>query len=619
MLSLLACSAPVAEPQALVATAPVHLDLELGEVKRVPRGKATIEAVSTGMPGALTATVMVPPEGRLDVALGGEGVVTFRAFADAELLFVETVDGWTQGTANLAHRAGEQVVLRLETSSADPDAVGHWGAPMLSGAPTDKPNVLFYVIDGGGADLMSLYGYERPTTVNLETLGAQGVVFDDARTSSAWTKPSTASFMTSLHHSVLGGFTKNEDRIPDAAVTMAQHFDAAGYQTGVFTTNPFAGSMSGLEKGVDVFRDQGAELNSTSSTELHAEFLQWRDDWPAEPWWVHIQTTDVHEPHQPIAPYAGLYASTERREAFDGWWTGVHKVGIQRDTVLGRYRARLEHMGVDPRDFFRAQWDLYDETMTHNDATLVDLIASLKERGEWDNTVLIIAADHGHPAGSFSRFGRGLIEPQPEDWEGALSDSYRTRVPLVVMWGDRLPKGLRIEQTVSMLDILPTVLELAGLPPAEVQQGRSLVPLLHGETLEPQAVVLEQVQAYETGEMVGHIELIDGRWGASLEVMPESLKPVYVQTESLVTSGGWRAARPHRPSTPQLLLYDLEHDPFCLTNVNADHPEQVAAYTAQLEALWDENVVLAEVYGGGGVGEAGEAQLEALRVLGYIE
>ena len=619
MLWLLACTDAPPPPEPPPAPA-VHLDAQLGEVKRVKRGKATVEAVSAAVPSELTVTVTVPPEGRVDVALGGEGgIVTFRLFADHELLFVETVEGWTQGHADLSHRAGQEVTLRFEATSAAPEAQAHWGAPMLSGTPVDQPNVLLYVIDGGGADLMSLYGYERPTTDKLKGLAAEGVVFTNAHTNSAWTKPSTASFLTSLHHSVLGGFTKNEDVIPDAAVTMGQHFDRAGYPTAVFTTNPFAGSMSGLQRDIDVFRDHGAVLNSTSSVELHQDFLTWRDDWPAQPWWVHLQTTDVHEPHKPVEPYAGLYTTPERREQFNGWWDALHKVPIEKDTVLGRYQARLGHIGVDPRLFFRTQWDLYDETMTHNDSTLEDLVAALKARGEWDNTVLIVTADHGHPAGSFSRFGRGLLDPQPAAWEGALADSYRTHVPLVVFWPDQLEGGQVIDQHVSLVDLLPTVLELAGLPPAEVQQGRSLVPLLKGQEMEPTPVVLEQVQAYEDGQMVGHIELIDGQWAASLEILPASLEDHYVTVDTLITAGGWRAARPHRPTTPRLLLYDLENDPFCTTNVNAEHPEKVEQYTRQLTALWDENVVLAEVFGGGGVGEAGPEQLEALRVLGYIE
>ncbi len=488
--------------------------------------------------------------------------------------------------------------------------------------PVAPPNVLLYVIDGGGADLMSLYGYGRPTTPRLEALAKEGVVFEAARSPSAWTKPSTASFMTSLHHSVLGGFTLNEDRIPENAVTMAQHFKKAGYQTAVFTSNPFAGSMSGLEAGVDIFRDEGSQPNSTSSVELHSDFWSWRQSQSDAPWWVHFQTTDVHEPHQPVAPFAGRYASPERRAQFKAWWDELHKLeGVKRDTVLGRYRAQLEQMGVDPREFFRIQWDLYDETMAHNDATLGDLVDQLKARGEWANTLLVVTADHGHPAGSFSRFGRGLVEPTPADWEGALADSYRTRVPLIVVWPEHLPAGKRILQPVSLIDLLPTLLELAGLPPAEVQQGRSWEPLLTGEgKLAPEPVVLEQVQAYEpTGGMVGHIEIIEGRWAASLEVMPESLVEVYRATDSLETAGGWRAARPHRPTTPPLLLYDIESDPLCLENVNGEHPELVEAYAGRLREVWAEHQALATRFKKGSAVSAGEAQIEALRTLGYVD
>jgi arylsulfatase A-like enzyme len=484
------------------------------------------------------------------------------------------------------------------------------------------PNIVLYVIDGGGADLMGLYGYERDTTPHIDALAREGVVFESARTNSAWTKPSTASFMTSLHHSVLGGFTKNEDQIPEEVTTMAEHFDKAGYHTAVLTSNPFAGSMSGLQAGVDHFRDKGAQADTPSSVELHAEFWEWRGQQGEGPWWVHFQTTDVHEPHTPIAPFAGRYASPERRAKFESWWKEIQALtDVTRDTVLGRYQAQLKQMGVDPKEFFRTQWDLYDETMAQNDATIGAFVADLKAKGEWNNTIFVLTADHGHPAGSFSRFGRGLIEPTPADWEGALADSYRTRVPLLVIWPDHIKQDHRVAEPVSLIDLLPTVLELADLPPASVQQGQSLVPLLTGEgKWEQVPVILEQVQAYEpTGQMVGHIEIIDRQWAASLEILPASLEETYQQVESLSTAGGWRAARPHRPETPRLLLYDLKADPFCTTNVNAAHPARVQAYTTQLQAVWAEHVALASQFEAPSQGKAGYDQIEALRTLGYLE
>jgi arylsulfatase A-like enzyme len=598
----------------------VHLEGPAPTV-RAPRGRTTVNAVALDPGAPLEITVTVPPAGRLDLALGAPGgAARFRILRDGELALDEAVTDWTQAHLDLSAHAGQPVALRFEvTPEGEVDT--YLGAPTLSGAPPDAPNVLLYVIDGGGADLMSLYGYHRSTTPHLEALAAQSVVFDRARVNAAWTKPSTASFMTSLHHSVLGGFTQNEDDIPAAAVTMAEHFHAAGYQTAVFTSNPFAGSMSGLQASVDVFRDHGAQLNATSSAELHAEFWRWRRDWPGGPWWAHIQTTDVHEPFQPVEPFAGTWASPERQARFDDWTAQLKGVSIQRDTVLEQYQARLRHLGVEPRDFFRTQWDLYDESMRHNDATLGALVAELKAAGEWERTLLIVTADHGHPAGSFSRFGRGMVEPTPPPWEGALADSWRTWVPLVVSWPGHLPGGVRIDQPVSLLDLLPTVLELAGLPAASVQQGRSLVPLLTGAgALEPRPIVIEQVQAWpETGEMVGHIEIIDGDEAASLEVMPAAARAAMAAAGSLTTNGGWRAARPHRASTPALLLYDLAADPHALSNTNQGQAVRVAESTARLAGIWAEHQALAEVLGGAQPGAAGADQIDALRVLGYVE
>ena len=74
----------------------------------------------------------------------------------------------------------------------------------------------------------------------------------------------------------------------------------------------------------------------------------------------------------------------------------------------------------------------------------------------------MIGADHGHPAGTFARFGRGLFEPQPEPWQGALFDSYATRVPLIFVWPGRICRAAAAStEPVSMIDVLPTILELA--------------------------------------------------------------------------------------------------------------------------------------------------------------
>ena len=72
--------------------------------------------------------------------------------------------------------------------------------------------------------------------------------------------------------------------------------------------------MSSLDRGVDVLRENGVEPTSRSTEELHADFWKWRNEYPSEPCWVHFQTTDVHGPHNPPPPFAGLYVNPERRK-----------------------------------------------------------------------------------------------------------------------------------------------------------------------------------------------------------------------------------------------------------------------------------------------------------------
>ena len=211
-------------------------------------------------PGQIEYRVQVPDGGRLDTGLGTlwlEPPTTFRVAvrADgepAETLLEESHGGsgiWAQHSIDLSAYAGQVVTLSLEAESERDGSVAFWGAPTLTGSrTTDIPNVIFYVFDGGAADYMSVYGYNRRTTPTLERLASEGVVFKRAYSNSGWTLPSTASFMTSLQTSVTGGSqrTPRPNPVPVEAVTMAEHMHRAGYQTAVFTGNPNAGTLSDL-------------------------------------------------------------------------------------------------------------------------------------------------------------------------------------------------------------------------------------------------------------------------------------------------------------------------------------------------------------------------------------
>ena len=589
-------------------------------------------------PVGLRWAVEVAEGSRLDFALSTDGgeAVSYRVRLETgdggqEVLMDEGIDdseGWHQRSVDLAAHAGTRVHLVLEASSERDGAVALWGAPILSAIPgTDWPNVIFYVIDGAGADLMSVYGYERQTTPFLEELAAEATVFDYAYSNSTWTQPSTVSFMTSLHHSVLGGLRRgmHSTAVPPGAVTMADHMRAGGYQTASFTSNPNAGRIIGTHQGVDLMLDGPTEHHSTSSADLQEAYWRYRESYPGGPYWAHFQTTDVHEPNEPCPPYAERWIDQDRRDQMAVseqrmFMTVGYLFG--QSSILNFFESGIRETGIDRQEFFGARRDLYDETMVHQDDQLRALVDRLKARGEWENTLLIIAADHGHPAGTFSRFGRGLFDPQPPLWEGAMLDSYSTRIPMMWIWPGRIEGGRRLSEKVSMIDVLPTLLDLVGLPQPAVLQGQSLAPLLRGESMEVRPVIFDEFRVDEaTGEMIGNIEMIDGRWGASLEIAPTAEGADPDLGRHVVPLGGrWGAHHEFFPDQPRFLLYDLEADPFAKRAVNDEHPQLVEKYRRKLLLQWKAHLALAKQFSG----ETEDVplspdQLEQLKSLGYIQ
>jgi arylsulfatase A-like enzyme len=403
--------------------------------------------------------------------------------------------------------------------------------------------------------------------------------------------------MTSMPSSALGLKT-GTDRVPGTAVTMAEHMHAAGYQTAVIVSNPYSASLSGLERGADFMVETGVEPNNSESSRLlHESFWRWRGNHPGEPYWVHFQSTDIHEPFRPVAPFSGLYIDPQLRRTYEEWDPKLYPVGGWRDPVAYR-----EH-GIDQARYSYAQQGLYDEAMAHNDYRIGELVTRLEQSGEWENTLLVVAADHGYPAACHR-----LMEPLAPMW-GPMFNSHETHVPMLFVWPGRISAGQRFTAPVSMLDVLPTLLDLLDLPAPETLQGQSLAPLLLGEGgWEPRPVILDESYVdEETGEQRGLIEVIDGWWGASLEIgegAANDIGTVGAETEEL------------RPAP--LMLYDLRSDPFTQHSLHEQHPDLVEKYTRFLQQQWVTHRELRERLGEGGQVAIGEDQLEALRALGYI-
>jgi arylsulfatase A-like enzyme len=187
-----------------------------------------------------------------------------------------------------------------------------------------------------------------------------------------------------------------------------------------------------------------------------------------------------------------------------------------------------------------------------------------------------------------------------------------THIPLIVIWPERITPGQRFSQPVSMIDMMPTILELCNLPAPDMIQGQSLAPLLLGEKgWEPQPIILDEFYVDpHTNRLGGFLEVVDGRWGASLEIGDGRRLRHAIFTR--MTS-----APSQRPAP--LLLYDLWNDPNCLYSLHEERPDLVKKNSRFLQEKWKEDRELAKHFTRPEQANLTAEQLRTLRSLGYIE
>lgn len=328
--------------------------------------------------------------------------------------------------------------------------------------PEDAPNVLLIILDTVRAQNLSLYGYPRNTTPNLEQLAARATVYDRAMAPSSWTLPSHASFFTGrAPHEQSGNF-----RVPldDEHPTIAEVMRDRGYYTlGVVANIPNAYPHTGLDRG---FIHYDAHVASTEEWVLASapgRFLVWV--------WKRFGTSSIEPTRKNATVINERFLRLMKRRgerpyfAFLNYFDAHHP--YQRSSTRDRPR-----LSGDPSSSVRAspglirRIDRYDHEIAYMDDRVGLLLAALDERGTLDDTIVIVTSDHGEEFGEHGKMGHG--------W-----NLYGTtlHVPLLVFYPKRVPENARVRQAVSLQDLPATILELAGLPPAKQFGGRNLISL----------------------------------------------------------------------------------------------------------------------------------------------
>ncbi len=435
---------------------------ERAGVTYATKARETRRVLHLGASASVTYRVTLPPgEPRLSFGgalLEGPGPVSFEVEVEGRTLLRRTISGgnaWHDLEVELAPWASTTVALTLHASGGD--EITLWSNPVIATAAKKPLHVLMILEDALRADHLSAYGYARPTSPHREALARQGVLFEHAFAQATKTRPSCPTIMTSLYASATGVWTF-QDRLADRYLTLAEILRHQGYATASFIQNGNAGPLAGLHQGFGQVFDR---LERDSAALYGDRVVDWLDRRRDRNAFVYLHLLD---PHGPYAPPADLrHWATPTGEAVR--WNALRDPSDVREPTVEDRRGR------------------YDGEVAQNDRLFGLFWQRLAQLQLTDQTLVMFLSDHGEHLGE-----HGQWDHQPPGYRQVL------HVPLIMAHPELLPAGERIATPVQNIDILPTILELAGIPREPfLLHGESLVPLIRGEPLAPRLVLSEEV------------------------------------------------------------------------------------------------------------------------------
>lgn len=343
-----------------------------------------------------------------------------------------------------------------------------------------RPNVILISLDTLRADHLSCYGYGKPTTPNIDRLAREGTVFRRHYSTGVWTPPGHASMLTGLYVSEHGVWDTR--KLAQDIPTVAEVLKKNGYQTAGFINNSQVGALVGLHKGHDVFEEVWKGVESRLIVERVARsigrrirgrlgyedkgaartnklFEKWIKGIDRErPFYAFLHFIEPHNPLNPPQPFRdkrlkdvpsrGLDMAKIRKVAHNPLICFIEDLDLRREEV----------------EFLLA---LYDAEIGYTDSKVGEIISILKDKGLYDDTMIIITADHGEHFGE-----HGL-------WShvASLHDEV-LHIPLIIKYPKAHKYVSEVNAYTQLVDIFPTVMEISGVSTKETY-GSSGVSLVH--------------------------------------------------------------------------------------------------------------------------------------------
>jgi choline-sulfatase len=400
-----------------------------------------------------------------------------------------------------------------------------------------RPNLLLISIDALRADRLGAWGYGRATSPHIDAFAREAVVFENAQAQSSWTLPTLASLMTSVYSSTHQCWSFLNP-LGEAYETLAERLHAEGWRTAAVASHLVLARRYGLHQG---FASYDQSLLQKSLAKSHEAISS------------------------PQVTQKGLVWLAQRRDQPEPWFLWLH--------YFDPHSLYLAHEDISATFGTGRQSDLYDGEIAFTDRAVGSLLAGLASLGMAERTVVVLFADHGE---EFRDHG-GIAH-------GHSLHRELLHIPLIVRAPGLAPR--RVSAAVRQVDVMPTVLELLGLPIPEHLEGTSLVPAMRGEPL------------------------------PDLPVLGELRQSPLHRSDSL-QRGGWKLLVDH--ARQRVTLYDLTRDPGEHQDVAASHPERVREMREELEALKTSAQRKAGSYRKPERLTLPDDERESLRQLGYVE
>lgn len=387
-----------------------------------PKGKHQVIKLGTPTGDRLRLGFAGPPDAptpRIEVYVGENRVA--RLDSPYPALFNDV-------TVDLPQAEGDPLECRIVYTSKS----HFWLGPCEFVQPRrSEPNLLVFLIDTLRADHLSCYGYKRPTSPNIDAFARDAVRFDNAISTSSWTRPAVGSVLTGTYpgtHGARGEWDRLREDLPSLAHELAQ----VGYEAHGVMGNPNCLPAAGF--GRDFFRyvDSSTDWAQPIDAKVVDAALRSIGIAGDRPWFLYVHALGPHGPYTPIEPYATQFRS-------DDHWTSTRNRAI----------------------------NLYDGEIAYTDEQFGRLIRHMKETGSYDNALIVVTADHGE-----------------EFWDHGGTDHGKTlyeevvRVPLLVKFPGNAHAGQTVESIAQLVDIAPTILDVVDASADDRFEGISLLSVL---------------------------------------------------------------------------------------------------------------------------------------------